>query len=80
MSCEPRSYAVNPEYQLTFAATGSQSGQTMTMFSQVTAAGAVDAVIIMAYPLRGMDAKYAGGLVAPLSPPSTTSNRSPALT
>ena len=60
--------AVNPEYQLTFAATGSQSAQAMTMFSQVTAAGAVDAVIIMAYPLRGMDANYAGGLSPLVSP------------
>jgi spore germination protein YaaH len=60
--------AVNPEYQLTLAATGSQLAQTMTMFSQVTKAGAADAVIIMAYPLRAIDAAYAGGLSPLVSP------------
>jgi len=60
--------AVNPMYQLTFAATGSQSALTYQMFGAVTAVGAADAVIIMGYPLRGMDAKYAGGL-APYDSP-----------
>jgi spore germination protein YaaH len=60
--------AVNPGYQLTFAATGSQPAKTYDMFGAVTAAGQADAVIIMGYPLRGIDAKRAGGL-APVSSP-----------
>ena len=55
-------YVANPAYQLTFAATGSQLGQTYQMIGNVTASGAADAVLVMAYPLRGIDAKYAGGL------------------
>jgi spore germination protein YaaH len=55
-------YAANPAYQLTFAATGSQAGKTYQMFGDITNSGAADAVIIMGYPLRAIDAKYAGGL------------------
>lgn len=60
--------AINPAYQLTFAATGSQPGQTYQMFGAVTASGAADAVIIMGYPLRGIDARRAGGLSPVYSP------------
>ena len=60
--------AVNPMYQITFAATGSQVTLTYQMFGAVTAAGAADAVIIMGYPLRAIDANYAGGL-APYDSP-----------
>ncbi len=60
--------AVNPAYQLTFAATGSQPSLTYQMFGNVTASGAADAVIIMGYPLRGIDARRAGGLAPMYSP------------
>ena len=60
--------AVNPAYQLTFAATGSQPAKTYDMFGAVTAAGNADAVIIMGYPLRGIDANRAGGLAPMYSP------------
>ena len=60
--------AVNPAYQLTFAATGSQPKLTYEMFGNVTASGAADAVIIMGYPLRGISAKRAGGLAPVYSP------------
>jgi spore germination protein YaaH len=63
-------YAANPAYQLTFAATGSQPGLTYQMFGDITASGAADAVIIMGYPLRAIDAKYAGGLAPMYSPTS----------
>ncbi len=63
-------YAANPAHQLTFAATGSQPGQTYQMIGALTASGAADAVIIMGYPLRGLDARYAGGL-APLYSPTS---------
>ena len=55
-------------YQLTFAATGSQSTQTYQMIGRVTALGAADAVIIMGYPLRAIDANFAGGLAPLISP------------
>ena len=55
-------YVANPAYQLTFAATGSQPSLTYQMIGSVTASGAADAVIIMGYPLRAIDARYAGGL------------------
>jgi len=60
--------AVNPAYQLTFAATGSAPALTYEMFGNVTAAGNADAVIIMGYPLRAIDAKRAGGLAPMYSP------------
>ena len=62
--------AVNPMYQLTFAVTGSQVAKALTMFGKVMNAGAADAVIIMGYPLRAIDANKAGGL-APLVSPLT---------
>ena len=40
------------------------------MIGNVTASGAADAVIIMGYPLRGIDARYAGGLAPMRSPTS----------
>src|SRR3954453_6266391 len=52
----------NPAYQITFATTGSQTAAALSMINQLTSSGAADAVIIMAYPLRGLDAQYAGGL------------------
>ena len=43
MSCEARLTRSIRNISLTFAATGSQSAPTMTMFRQATVAGAVDA-------------------------------------
>lgn len=63
-------YVADPAHQLTFAATGSQPGLTYQMIGNVTASGAADAVIIMGYPLRALDAKYAGGLAPMRSPTS----------
>jgi spore germination protein YaaH len=60
--------AANPMYQLTFAATGSQVALTYQSIGDLTNTGAADAVIIMGYPLRSIDAKYAGGLSPLISP------------